>query len=81
MPKCQIQWVDDNGRPTPDQNEAVCVAVHEVRKHRLASGAAQEAAVRRFACCAAHAVELQQLVALGWQEPSHTQRWLREELP
>jgi len=23
MPKCEIQWVDDQGNPTPDDNEAI----------------------------------------------------------
>lgn len=24
--KCQVQWVDENGKPTPDDNEAVRIA-------------------------------------------------------
>ena len=26
MCKCEIQWIDEQGKPTPDQNEAVMLA-------------------------------------------------------
>lgn len=81
--KCQIQWVDANGNPTPDNNDAVCIAVSTMH-HK---GDLQPN-VRKFGCCAKHAEELAELVAKG---PSmavdsstgrelYTSQWTREEI-
>ena len=59
MPKCEIQWIDRNGKPTPDTNEAITTAVSTV-SYRDGS-----VATKRFPCCAHHATQLDDLVRRG----------------
>lgn len=47
---CQIQWIDCNGRPTADQNEAVGIA--SITLH---------GETRRFPICAAHLASMGQV--------------------
>lgn len=49
-PTCQIQWIDCNGRPTPDQNEAIGVAAFTLHGE-----------TRRFPICAAHLASMGQV--------------------
>ncbi len=52
MHTCQIQWIDDAGKPTPDTNPAVAVAVSTIdyRDGRALN-------VRKFHICADHLAE------------------------
>ena len=36
--QCQIQWIDDNGKPTPDDNDAIMMAHSHKPKWLLSSG-------------------------------------------
>lgn len=36
--KCQIQWIDSNGKPTPDTNDAVMIAHFHVPVHEYGTG-------------------------------------------
>jgi hypothetical protein len=36
--KCKIQWIDDRGQPTPDDNEAVAIAHYHKAIWLLPSG-------------------------------------------
>lgn len=47
MITCQIEWIDSNGKPTPDQNEATCLVVCHT------SGQPD----RAFFCCEKHALQ------------------------
>jgi hypothetical protein len=74
--KCQIQWIDKAGKPTPDDNEAVCFAVFTAIDATTRSD-------RKFPCCAKHAQELEELEANGWNFSTITSTktcWTREEL-
>ena len=76
-PTCEIQWVDAKGVPTPDTNEAVCLAVSMVTY----PGEAPE--VRAFPCCRKHAWQLDELVARGPMRlgsAGGTSQWTRESL-
>jgi len=55
--KCEIQWIDDAGKPTPDTNEAVARIVcdaHTVIDRRTLYPTAKIPASRHYACCAGH---------------------------
>lgn len=78
--KCEIQWVDASGNPTPDGNEAVCIAVSTIV--RLSTG---EETVRRYPCCAEHAKQLTESAANSSREPDRVSNniaslWTREEI-
>lgn len=79
--KCEIGWVDHNGAPTYDSNDAVCVAVSTIES---GPQGAESANVRRYGCCEAHAKQLDQLVAKGADRVFdgdrylYTSRWTRE---
>jgi hypothetical protein len=85
MARCEIQWIDSKGNPTPDTDEAVCLAVSTM--DYIASGAPRE--VRKFPCCAKHAEELGTLVGRGKMvatdkrtgDVHFVSQWTREELP
>ena len=78
MQKCELRWVDDSGKPTPDDNPAVTTAVHTLI---YPSG---ETIVRRFGCCAKHAEHLDAMVRLGLMVSDYdgrtlyTSQWTRE---
>lgn len=59
-PKCQIQWIDCDGKPTPDVNEAIGLAAITIRGE-----------TRRFPICAAHLASMGQ-VHSGRCSHSHT---------
>ncbi len=64
--KCQIQWIDRRGVPTPDDNAAVAVAVSH-----------QNGTVQRFPICEEHREYLDEMINRGeasWTEeplPAH----------
>ncbi len=46
--RCQIQWIDEQGKPTPDNNEAVCyVTFRDITNDNVTEH-------RSFLCCAEH---------------------------
>jgi hypothetical protein len=45
--KCRIQWIDERGNPTPDDNEAIGYAVNTQQVGKATS-------VRRYPICAEH---------------------------
>lgn len=50
---CAIQWIDENGKPTPDSNPAVAIAVF-VSHQCLVNGRRHQGEERRFPICAEH---------------------------
>lgn len=82
-PKCEIRWIDSSGRSTEDSEEAVCLAVSTIISGPVGL---EDANVRRFPCCAKHAVHLDQLVAKGIDRVTdgdrlcYTSQWSREPL-
>lgn len=81
--KCLIQWIDVNGEPTPDTNEATCLAVI------IHTDSGGRSTVRKFPCCAVHEVQLNDFVAAGLMTygvhsgtlAGGTYQWKREPLP
>lgn len=84
--KCKIQWVDmKTGKPTPDENEAVCLAVSTFKY----PNEREPTRVSKFPCCAAHKRELDELTGRGEmiaRDPSdyyhvlYTSQWTEEAL-
>lgn len=63
MCKCQIQWIDNNGAPTPDDNEAVGTVYRKAHVYILADGRGIELeCTQSFLICADH---VEQLPAAG----------------
>lgn len=71
--KCQIQWIGLDGKPTPDQNDAVAIAcVHDAiwshpegsPNNRIVGYA--DTIRERFPICADHLPQLRGLVGRGW---------------
>lgn len=61
--KCQVQWVDKvTGLPTPDTNEATCLAVI-----RFDFDGREAPSVSKYPCCAEHEKQLDQFVKVGRQ--------------
>lgn len=59
MPKCQIQWVNEQGVPTPDTNEAVGVVWTVAHTFHFPHGAHRfEGDATRRPICAEHAKHL-----------------------
>lgn len=60
MIKCQIQWVDRTGTPTPDSNDAIGTVYCEAYVHQMSDG--RRVPMDRsgtFYICADHAATLQ----------------------
>jgi hypothetical protein len=67
-PKCQIQWIDCDGKPTPDQNEAIGLA--SITSHGQ---------TQRFPICAAHLASMGQVHSGRCRHVSaHGSRWVFE---
>ena len=71
--KCKIRWIDENGKPTDDENDAICVVYvqahdwnnpHNGQKVHIPES-------ERFPCCAKHA---EQLTGEGMEN------WIREDI-
>lgn len=74
--RCQIEWIDHRARPTPDSNQAVCIAVSEFA---YLDGSRR---IVEYRCCAEHARQLAELVSRGWmQATAYASRWLKRDLP
>lgn len=58
VPRCEVKWIDDAGKETPDNNPAVTLAI-------LTSCFPEEKRVRKLLCCAAHQEKLNSLVRRG----------------
>ena len=58
MPKCEIQWVDDQGNPTPDDNEAIQRIRTVDRFQQIGSRSVHFPASRWFFVCAEHSKRL-----------------------
>lgn len=58
--KCQVQWVDKvTGLPTPDTDEAVCIAVIQFWYSDNSTS------ITRYPCCAHHERQLDEMVGYG----------------
>lgn len=59
MTKCRIQWIDSNGIPTPDDNDAIGFATcHPISVHREDGSIYQPADHAPLPICAKHAERL-----------------------
>jgi hypothetical protein len=61
MPKCQIKWIDQDGKPTPDENEAIGECWIEAYVENCAyamAGVIQHPRSDNFPICAEHAKQL-----------------------
>ncbi len=59
--KCTIKWVDDQGNPTPDKNEAIGFAVYWRKEHGGATSFEQ-----RYPICAKHLEEMPTTADAEW---------------
>jgi hypothetical protein len=55
---CQIKWIDAQGNPTPDANEATCIIRTNARVEQLHGRAIEFNESPWFWCCADHARRL-----------------------
>lgn len=61
MPKCEIKWIDAQGKPTPDENDAIGYAVfhmHDLDDTHV--GLQFGATERKYPICATHRETLRQ---------------------
>lgn len=79
MTTCRIQWVDDNGRPTPDTNPAVGIAVYEAHEFQV-NGRSFFAPEQRYPICEHHAAILRESLIHAGEHP-RTKWWRLEQLP
>jgi len=72
--KCQIQWIDSKGTPTPDTNDAVALISCEqiTRGNRT---------VRTFACCAEHLARMPRGPSFSRVVPEFRSEWSILEQP
>jgi len=52
MKTCEIQWIDDNGKPTPDTNPAIGIA------RSIITYGGGDSQVREYPICAEHAAQI-----------------------
>lgn len=65
MSKCQVQWINKYGQPTPDQNEAVMVAHYHEAKWLCSTGCENNRIIgylenvrESFLICAEHSARI-----------------------
>ena len=58
MPKCQIQWIDKQGNPTPDNNEAIQRVRTVARVQQIGGRGVSFEASQWFCICAEHSKQL-----------------------
>jgi hypothetical protein len=58
MTTCQIKWIDANGQPTPDDNEAIGRVMLPARVLQIAGQGVRFEASEWFNICACHATRL-----------------------
>ena len=58
--KCEIQWIDDSGQPTPDDNPAIGFARLRASEYVGANAAHGRVAIERrsYPICAEHAARM-----------------------
>jgi hypothetical protein len=54
MCKCEIQWIDDKGKPTPDDNDAIGLCRTIERDELIAGRVVHFPASQWFYICATH---------------------------
>lgn len=58
--KCKIQWIDENGRPTPDENEATVLIRMKAHDPVMADGRTVHIDESEwYPCCASHYAQLE----------------------
>lgn len=60
---CQIQWIDETGKPTPDSNEAIGYCYREAYRHvhsMYPLGYADFERTRNYGICAEHLEQFRQ---------------------
>jgi len=65
--KCEIKWIDDNGKTTPDDNEAIGHVRLPARVEQHNSGPLKFSATRWFPICACHAKRLAEPRMAQWE--------------
>lgn len=71
--KCEIQWVNDKGEPTPDSNEAVCQVRLGKRVLQVVHGGVELPETQWWYCCADHATRLNRSGMEAWQRRELTE--------
>lgn len=71
--KCQIRWIGLDGKPTPDQNDAVAIAHYHEAIWKCPTGCIDnrivgwtEKIAQSFPICADHLPQLRGLIGRGW---------------
>ena len=78
--KCTTQWVDENGKPTPDDNPATCLVWRVAYIEQYHGRAVRFSETLKFACCAEHAKQLSKPGMEHWRCEPLTQ-WPEPERP
>lgn len=76
--KCCIQWIDAQGNPTPDDNDAIGYAVMTSRG-TYPSGASADK-VQRWPICAEHLDRMPTHKLTCWTTPDASSQWSFEPL-
>lgn len=66
MCTCQIRWIDDAGKPTPDSNVAIGCVWLPKRRELINGRLVDMAASERFPICADHAERLRDAGMAWW---------------
>lgn len=65
--KCKIQWIDEKGNPTPDDNPAIGVVWLPKRHEWIAGRRLEFPETEHYPICAEHAKELSKPDMHQWQ--------------
>jgi hypothetical protein len=80
---CQIQWIDDQGNPTPDTNPAIARVRTKARVEQHHGRSIKFEQSDWYCICAEHAKQLGEPGMHIWEcealEPKHLKRWARPQ--
>jgi hypothetical protein len=65
--RCQIRWIDADGKSTPDHNEAIGHVRMPARVEQRPSGPIKFSATKWFPICAEHAKQLDKPEMSHWE--------------
>lgn len=65
--KCEIQWIDEKGKPTPDTNPAIGFAFLPARDQWIGGRLVHFEPSKVYAICACHAAQLREPGMELWQ--------------
>ncbi len=75
--RCEIQWVDDDGKPTPDENEAIGHAWRVAYVGQYSGRGVKHEESKHYPVCAAHRARM---IADEKDDPEGAKHWRFEPL-